>query len=126
MKKFTFRILAATLAVASSAALFAGCSSGGNRDENTLEIRYYVGGFGPAWMESAASKFEAANPGVKVELIEDNNLQTSITSYLSSGRELSDIYFNQDCDWQYFVSQGWVEPLDDLYETEVEKLDGTN
>lgn len=125
MKKFAFRILAATLAVASSAALFAGCSSGENRNENTLEIRYYVGGFGPAWMESAASKFEAANPGVKVELIEDNNLQTSITSYLSSGRELSDIYFNQDCDWQYFVSQGWVEPLDDLYETEVEKLDGT-
>ena len=104
MKKFAFRILAATLAVASSAALFAGCSSGENRDENTLEIRYYVGGFGPAWMESAASKFEAANPGVKVELIEDNNLQTSITSYLSSGRELFLWHFKMHCLFALFLS----------------------
>lgn len=123
MKKLVTLLLSAALVVTGLGVCFAGCSGG--RDENTLEIRYYVGGFGPEWMESAAAKFEEANPGVTVELKPDQNLQTSITSYLSSGKSISDIYFNQDCDWQYFVSQGWIEPLDDLYETEVERLDGT-
>ena len=123
MKKFTALLISALLVATGCAACFAGCDHA--REENVLEIRYYVGGFGPAWMESAKAKFEEANPGVYVKLHEDQTLQTSITSYLSSGKELSDIYFNQDCDWQYFVSQGWIEPLDDLYETEVERLDGS-
>ena len=125
MKKIITAALACLLAVSGSVGLFAGCG-GTTRDENTLEIRYYVGGFGSEWMEAAAAAFEEANPGITVDLIGDNNLQTTITTYLSSGRELSDIYFNQSCDWQYFVSQGWVEPLDDLYEqTPIQLLDGT-
>lgn len=124
MKKIAAVALSAALAVTGAAALFAGCG-GSTRDANTLEIRYYIGGFGSDWMDAAADAFEAANPGVTVNPIGDNNLQTSITTYLSSGRELSDIYFNQSCDWQYFVSQGWLEPLDDLYEMPIDLLDGS-
>lgn len=123
MKKFRFKIFALFLLVAGLSIPFSGC--GGGRDSNTLEIRYFVGGFGPEWMQSAKEKFEKANPGVTVKPVEDQNIKTSIATYLKSGRQLSDIYFTQDCDWQYFVTQGWVEPLDDVFDTEVSKLDGT-
>lgn len=131
MRKKTKKLLSIALACSlGMTSLLAACGGQSEFDDaHTLKIRYYVGGFGPDWIEAAADKFEAykkaAGDPVYVDLTQDNNLQTSITTYLSSGRQLSDIYFNQDCDWQYFVSQGWVEPLDDLYETEVEKLDGT-
>lgn len=105
--------------------LVAPVACGSSRSDNELEIRYYNGGFGQQWIEYAAQKFEDANPGVTVKLEADPELQSSIGTYLSSGKRLSDLYFTQSIDWQYFVNRGVVEPLDDLYETEVSKLDGS-
>ncbi len=116
MKKILTAALSCVLAVTGCAAMFAGCNT--TRDANTLEIRYYIGGFGNEWIEAAAAAFEEENPGVTVKLIGDNDVTTSVTTYLSSGRQLSDIYFTQSVDWQYYVSQGWIEPLDDLYNNE--------
>lgn len=104
--------------------MLAGCD-GNNRDVNELEIRFYNGGFGTEWLEYAKSEFEKEHEGVEVSLIPDSELSTSISIYLDSGKRLSDLYFTQSIDWQYYVHGGKVEPLDDLYETEVEKLDGT-
>lgn len=128
MKKIITAALSCALAVTCCAAAFAGC--GNKRDENTLEVAYYIGGFGEEWMNAAAEAFEKENPGVKVETKGDNNVTQNVTTFLSSGRQLSDVYFTQSLDWQYYVSQGWIEPLDDLYTNEggaypIERLDGT-
>lgn len=124
MKKILSAALACALAVTGSAVLFSGCNN--TRDENTLEIRYYVGGFGSEWMDAAADAFEAANPGVTVNPIPDNEVTGSIRTYLESGKQLSDLYFTQSFNWQQYVSQGLIEPLDDLYtQMPIEKTDGT-
>ena len=121
----TFKRILSVLAcgVIAAAPMLGGCKK--QRAENELEIRYYNGGFGSEWIEYAAEQFEKANEGVKVTTVADSELQSSIGTYLESGKRLSDLYFTQSIDWQYFVNKGVVEPLDDLYETEVSKLDGT-
>lgn len=106
------------------APVFSGCSKE-NRSTNELEIRFYNGGFGTEWIEYAKTEFEKANEGVSVNLVPDSELSSSIGTYLESGKRLSDLYFSQSLDWQYYVNKGLVEPLDDVYATEVEKLDGT-
>ena len=104
--------------------LLSGCNKN-NRSVNELEIRFYNGGFGTQWIEYAKTEFEKANEGVSVTLIPDSELSSSIGTYLESGKRLSDLYFSQSLDWQYYVNRGLVEPLDEVYATEVEKLDGT-
>lgn len=124
MKK-SFKLIVLSLACLAVGLMptLVGCKK--SRSENDLEIRYYSGGFGSEWIKYAANEFEKANKGVKVKLVADPELQTSINTYLGANRNLSDLYFTQSIDWQYYVRTGKVEPLDDLYDTEVAKKDGT-
>ena len=90
MKKFLKKMLCVfTCAIMAVAPV----ACGDSRADNELEIRYYNGGFGSEWIEYAAKKFEDANPGVKVTTVADSELQSSIGTYLSSGKRLSDLYF---------------------------------
>lgn len=123
-KSVKFLLCALTCLALGVLPVLGGCTT--KRSANELEIRYYNGGFGSEWIEYAAERFEKENEGIKVNLIADPELQSSIGTYLESGKRLSDLYFTQSIDWQYFVNRGVVEPLDDLYETEVKKLDGTS
>ena len=91
--------------------------------EGVLTIRYFVGGFGTEWLESATEKFLEQNPDVKdVELIDDANLRTNAITYLKSNSP--DIIMSQNLSWASFVTQGLIEPIDEVYEAEVDTSDG--
>lgn len=118
MKKILSLLLTVFMAV--SVFSFTGCGEK-KRDANTLEIRYFAGGFGSSWLESAKEKFIAANPGVKIILVNEEGLRTNAGVYLRSGKNLPDIMMSQTLNWAEFVSRGYIEPLDDVYETEVKE-----
>lgn len=105
------------LATVCSCFAFVGCGEK-KRDANTLEVRYFAGGFGSEWLVSAKQKFEAAHAGITVNLVNEEDLRTNASVYLRSGRNLPDIMMSQTLGWASFVSQGYLEPLDDVFESE--------
>ena len=92
-KSVKFLLCALTCLALGVLPVLGGCAT--KRSANELEIRYYNGGFGSEWIEYAAGRFEKENEGIKVNLIADPELQSSIGTYLESGKRLSDLYFTQ-------------------------------
>lgn len=93
-------------------------SGGGSTAKDQLYIQIYDGGYGEAWIQKIAADYEAKT-NVKVNY----NLSISILDRLESDLMSSpdyDIYMSHDINWQSFAANDLLEPLDDLYEREVE------
>ena len=126
------KILTCTLtALLFVTAIFAtGCGNGGNEKDNLL-ITFYEGGFGKKWLENVADDFVAkkAEEGVSVKVTlsgQGPDIDSNVDTFLSSGRNLSDIYMVRTrSSWASDVTSGYLANLNSVYETEVEKLDGT-
>lgn len=125
MKKTVSILLAAMMATGCLLGATA-CGGGGNgqAEEGTLTIRYFEGGYGSDWLNHAAETYKAQNEGFKYELIPDSTVTTQITTYLESGKNLSDIYVIQTGYWAEWVSMGYLANLQDVYEAEVETSKG--
>ncbi len=108
-----------------------GCGGGKTEGtaDNNLTIRFYKGGFGDAWLETAKNDFIAkkAESGetITVELIPDATIQENATQFLASGKNLPDIMMTQGNDWTNMVNNGYLAPLKETFEAEVTKLDGS-
>lgn len=125
-KKVLISVMAIVMAI--SGASMTAC--GGNKgDENTLSIVFYEGGFGRTWLENAANDFVAKKSAegreVKVDLKGDAMITGTAANLLRAGTNLPDIMMTQGNAWSSFVTEGYLAPLTDAYEMEVEKLDGT-
>ena len=65
-------------------------------------------------------------PGFEYKLNPDPYISSTVTTYLQSGKNLSDIYMIQDgSKWAEWVSNGYIASLQDVYEAEVETSEGT-
>lgn len=123
--KFLKRALVVVLSIILATGVFgafAGCQK--KVAEGVLTIRYFIGGFGKEWLESAAEKFQEQNPEVKdVDLIDDANIRNNAATYLRSN--VPDIIMSQNLAWSSFVQSGLLEPLNEVYEAEVVTSEGT-
>lgn len=124
-------LICALTAVLSASAIFAtGCKKNGNEKDNLL-ITFYEGGFGRQWLVNVADDFVAkkAEEGVSVKVTlsgQGSDIDTNVDTFLSSGRNLSDIYMVRTRgSWASDVTSGYLANLNSVYETEVEKLDGS-
>ena len=81
----------------------------------SIKISYYKGGTGAAWIEEIAKRF-TEDTGIAVELDPDNMITVNARTTLQAGRNLSDIMFIQYTNWHEYVQQGWIEPMDDIYD----------
>ena len=98
----------------------AGCGGNGGAKENELLIRYFQGGTGDQWLKNAAKKFEERNEGVTVKLEGGNDTSELLSTQLTSGKNLADIYMIPEMAWQEQVAMGRIANLSDVYEAEVE------
>ena len=103
--------------VALAMPLLTGCGGGQERNENTLMVCVYDGGYGTAWIDQVAKDYEAKT-GVKVQWEADQSILDRITSDLEN--PTYDVYMSHDISWQSFAAQGLLAELDDLYAKEVE------
>lgn len=118
MKKFTVPVIV-LVTVFIFTALLSGCNTQNSSDKNELKIMYFVGGFGDAWIKDAVARFEDQNPGVRVKLTPDNDLRNNASVYLRSGRNVPDIMMSQVLNWSEFVQNGWLESLEEIFDSEV-------
>lgn len=134
MKGFKKVLTCALAAVLSATALFAtscGKTDEGKKDSANLLVTFYEGGFGRKWLENVANDFEAkkAKEGVNVKVTlsgQGSDIDTNVNTYLSSGKNLSDIYMVRSRNsWSSDVTSGYLANLNSVYETEAERLDGS-
>ena len=83
MKRFLSILMAATLILA----VMAGCgdSSSGTTDNKTLSIAVFEGGFGRVFWDDLIARFEAANPGVKVDMQISPDIGDMVSPQIASG-----------------------------------------
>lgn len=87
------------------------------RSGSSLMVCVYDGGYGTEWIKQVALDYETKT-GVHVEWAADQNILTRLQTDLKSPSY--DIYMSHDISWQSYAAQGLLEPLDDLYESDVE------
>lgn len=120
MKKKIISVLLAIVMLLGSVGLTSACGAKG-AEENTLTVRYYNGGYGDKWLKDALESFCATKEGVSYKMIADNNITANAVNYLKTN--VPDIIMSNGS-WKSLVSEGLIEPLDDVYETEVETSSG--
>lgn len=129
MKKKLLKVLSVALACGLSVSTAAACSTtGGQTSDTVLTIKYYDGAYGKEWLENAAKDFVAEKKASGVEvsyrLVGDVDVNTSAVNELNAGTGLSDIYMLQDYTWTEWVTEGKLEDLSSVYETEVNTSTG--
>lgn len=126
MKNVKALSVALALCLAGTAALFSACGGRNETKEGVLTIHYYEGGYGSEWLEDALEEYQEDHPGFEYKLNPDPYISSTVTTYLQSGKNLSDIYMIQDgSKWAEWVSNGYIASLQDVYEAEVETSEGT-
>lgn len=98
-----------------------GCNNNENSGDKKLKIAFVEAGYGKEWLVNLAKAFEAKNPGVKVVLDGNPNMTANAGPKIESGRDLADLYFLLETNWEMWATKGYLEPLDDLYNSEVEE-----
>lgn len=102
-----------------------GCATTGRTQKGVLTIQYFEGGYGTEWLEYAAKKYQEENPGFQYKLIPDSTITNQVYTYLKSGQNLADIYMTQGSTaWVEWVSLGYIENLESVYEAEVDTSSG--
>ena len=102
-----------------------GCSTSLKTEQGVLTIRYFQGGYGDVWLQEACEKYQKENPGFKYKLFGDTNITNTVHTYLKSGENVADIYMTQGSPaWTEWVSLGYIENLESVYETEVNTSKG--
>ena len=123
MKK-TGKIAALALSAIAATSVLGACSKKKGAEENCLTIRYYVGGYGKAWLETAVKEFCEGEQGVTYKLVPDESVTTRAGTILKSGSDVPDVFMTQGGDWATWVTSGYIEPLDETYATKVQTSGG--
>lgn len=128
LKKLLMVVMALVVALGSVSAF--GCGGGTGTKEGELRIVFYEGGFGRDWLVHAADDFVAKKAAEGVTITyklegSPSSIKDDVKTYLTSGKNLADIYMTQGGDWSGYVTGGYLADLDSVYDAEVEKLDGT-
>lgn len=123
--------LSIALVLGATSLSMVGCGKKNTGKTNQLRVTFFEGGFGRKWLENALNDFVAKkkNEGTDISYVlegKPDSITTEVKTYLGSGKNLSDIYMTQNAEWQGFVTNGnKLASLESVYETEVEKLDGS-
>jgi len=89
----------------------------------TLKIGFTEAGLGREWLVEISKNFVEKYPEYVIVLDGDPQLTNSLATKLESGKNLCDIFMPLNSAWENYAYKGWLEPLDDLYNT---KPDGEN
>ena len=100
------------LAAACALPVFAGCKSS---DTDVLTVRFYNGGYGSEWLQSAADAFGAQH-NVKVKLVPSAEYDCDASVLLKSGKNLPDLFIASSGTWREWVTSDYIEDLTDVYE----------
>ena len=105
---------------------FAGCGGDDANDGRTkIRISFFKAGFGDAWLQATAAEYEKLHPDIDIIIEGDESMDDLVRARFQAGpqsRNYPDIVSVTNYAYYHeFVRNGYLENLDSLYETEVEK-----
>lgn len=89
-----------------------------------IKIDFFDTGYGKDWLYETAKDFVYENEEYALVLNADSSLVSTMPTKLETGKNLSDLYFTPHFDWEKYISQDSILPLDDVYETKPDGEDG--
>ena len=118
-----------TLAALLAALSLSACNSsnGGNSKESggetLLKVAFAECGFGKQFLLDWEADYNAKNPDnkIRLELDGDAQMTVNILPRLQNGRNLPDLVMVLATNWQPWAVQGYLEPIDDVYEYQVKE-----
>ena len=89
-----------------------------------VKIAFVEAGFGRQFLLDWEADYNEKHPDDKIKLDLDGDAQmtVNILPRLQNGTNLPDIAMVLQTNWQPWTVNGYLEPLDDLYNTTLEKL----
>lgn len=99
-----------------------GCGGNVSSDPSTLKIAFVEAGYGRQFLLDWEEDYNRKNPDmpVKLELDGDAQMTQNILPRLQNRRNLPDIVMVLSTGWQPWSVEGYLEPIDDIYETKVD------
>ncbi len=94
-----------------------GCRGSNRSSEDEIWICVYDGGYGTEWIETLGAEY-TEKTGTEVVVVPDQTILDRLDDSIKQPDY--DLYFSHDINWQAYAAEGYLEPLDDLYESEVE------
>ncbi len=122
MKKFFKKLMCFTLAITT---VFAMTACGGENDEEddgrrVLKWEVLKAGYGTIPYEKLAEAYMEKNPEVLVKINFNPSITDTTASRLESKTNVADVYsFKSMESIKRWIASGWVESLDDVYESEL-------
>lgn len=89
-----------------------------------IKIDFFDTGYGKDWLYETAKDFVYENEEYALVLNADSSLVSTMPTKLETGKNLSDLYFTPHFDWEKYISQDSILPLDDVYEAKPDGEDG--
>ena len=100
-------------------------ANGGIGATGHLNITFFEGGYGRQWLVNALDRFCAKKNGLATyELKADPNTTSTATTQMKSGKNIADIYMVQSGAWPEWVSRGYLENLDAVYDGKIQTSKG--
>ena len=117
MKKF---IKLAGMALAGTFLALSCACSGGSGGKREVKFEFLKAGFGTEGYQALADAYMDEHPEVKIKLVPNVNVNSTTSTKLESGKNLSDVYIVTSlADIRRWAVKGWVEDITDVYETPV-------
>lgn len=91
-----------------------------SQNQVVLTIKYDDSIYGTEWIEKISDKFKKANKNIQVKLIPDSKINQTATALLESGKNLPDIMFLQNTNWEYWASKDYLYDLTGLFTSVVD------
>ena len=93
-------------------------------EKQLIKVDFFDVGYGKDWIYEAAKDFVYENQEYALYLSADSSLVTNMENKLTTGKNLSDLYFSPHFNWELFVSQDALVPLDDVFAAKPDGEDG--
>lgn len=94
-----------------------GTTSGPVQKNNSLTVAVYDGDYDTQWLDNMLEEF-SKEAGIRYTVRPNVDLLPSLSSDLEDSD--IDLYISHGIPWQNLAAEGKLEPLDDLYESDVE------
>lgn len=84
-----------------------------------LTIDYDSSKYGSKWISLIADAFKKEHANVDIKLEADPQIGKKITTILEQGKNVPDIAFTDDTNWQYWASKGYMHDLTSIYNEKI-------
>lgn len=100
--------------------------SGSKSGKKRIKIAFADTGYGSDWLKVIGSHFVKENPEYWIYLDGDPGLTELVSTQLSSGYGLPEIYMPLGSLWQSWALNDWIEEISDVYDAKPDGENGKN